>query len=85
MLSCGMPHFNALGWNLTFEVTTIWDRPKRNEDGKLRAVDETPNQCFKRLIRILWSIVLKAAERFTSRSAVKWPALSETKISFFYT
>ena len=75
MLSCGTPHSNKLDSNklncdLTFEVTLTWDRTERNDDSKLRAVDEILNQCFKRLRRILWSIESKAAERSGSRSTV---------------
>ena len=67
---------------MTFEATITWDRPKRNENSRLWAVDETPNHFFKRLIRILWSIMSKAAERSRSSWAVERPASSETKISF---
>ena len=70
MLPCGTPYHNKWDCDLTFEITTTWDRPERNEDSKLRAVDETPNQCFKRLRRILWSIVSKTA-RSRNWSAVE--------------
>ena len=80
-LPCGTPYSNKLGCDLTSGVTTTWDRQvlERNEVSKLRAVDETPNQCFKRL-RILWSIVSKVAER-SSSSAVERPA-SKQKYHF---
>ena len=42
MLPCGTPYSNKLGCDLRLEVTTIWDRPERNEDNKLKAVDEKP-------------------------------------------
>ena len=77
-LHCGTPYSNTLGCDLKFEVTIT----ERNEDSKLRAVDETPKQFFQRLSRIPRSVVSKAAERSRSRSAVERPASSETKMSF---
>ena len=82
-MSCGTSYYNLLGCDLSLEVTTIWDRPERNEDGNFKAVDEKQYQYFKRWRRILWSIVTKAAERSTKRSTVEWPASSETKILFW--
>ena len=82
-LPCGTPYSNKLGYDLSSEVTTIWDRPERNEDSKFKAVDEKPNHCCKRWRRILWSIVSKAAEKSRRRSAEERPASSETKISFW--
>ena len=67
---------------MKFEITTTLDRPERNEDSKFKAVNETPDQFFKRLRRLLWSVVSKAAEKSKSSSLVERPASSETKILF---
>ena len=69
------------GCYLELEATTFWKWLVRNNDNDERAEDEIPNQCFKRWSRILWSIVLNAAEWSRRRRAVEWPESKETKIS----
>ena len=72
-----------IGCNLELEATTVWKQLARNNDNDERADDEIPNQCFKRWSRILWSIVLNAAEKSRKRRAVEWPKSKETKMSFW--
>ena len=64
-------------------MITVWDLSDRQEDNKLRAVDDIPNQCCKRWVKILWSIVSKAADRSSSRRAVECPASSEARMLFW--
>ena len=77
------------GYHILIFLFDIWSNNNlrstraRNKDCKLRAVDETPSQFFKRLRTILWSIVWKDAERSRNSSTEERPAPSETKISFW--
>ena len=53
MLPCGMPNSNKTGYDFELEATTIRIQLVRNDDNDERAEDVIPNQCFKRLSRIL--------------------------------
>ena len=46
MLPSGVPYSHKLGCDFTFEITTTWDRPERNEDSKLRAVHKNTKPVF---------------------------------------
>ena len=70
MLPHGTPDSNRTGCNLELEATTVWKRFAKNKENNKRAEDEMPNWCCKWRSRILWSIVLNAAER-SRRKAVE--------------
>ena len=82
MLLCGTPYSHRTGWDFDADVITVWDLFDRKEDTKFRAVDEMSEQCCKRWVKILWSIVSEAADRSMSRKAVLWLASSEARVSF---
>ena len=39
---------NELVWDLDVRLITVWDLSNRNEDNKIRTVEEIPNQYCKR-------------------------------------
>ena len=82
MLPCGMPNSNRTGCDLELEAITIWKKLARNDDNDKRAEDEMPNQCFKQWSRILWSIVLNAAER--SRKRREWNGQNLKKLKYHF-
>ena len=78
-----MPYSNKTGLDFDAGVITVWNLSDRKENNKLRAVDDIPNRCCKRWVKILWSIVSKAADRSSSRWAVECPASSEARMSIW--
>ena len=82
-LPCGTPYSNETGLDFDAGVITVWNLSDRKEDKKFRAVDDIPNQCCKRWVKILLSIVSKAADWSSSRRAVECPASSEARMSFW--
>ena len=82
MLPCGMSNSNRTGCDFELEATTVWKRLVRNDDNDERE-EVIPNKCFKQWNRILWSIVLNAAEKLRRRRTVERPESKETKISFW--
>ena len=68
---CGTPYSYRTGWDVAADFSTDWDLSNRKEDYTFSAVDKMPNQCCKRWVKIMWLIVLKAANRLRSRWAVQ--------------
>ena len=82
MLPCGSLYSNRTSWDFNTGVITVWDLSDKKENNQFRAIDDMPNQCCKRRVKILWLLVSKATNKSSSKRAVVLPSLSEARISF---